>query len=197
MESLKLQLETVHALVKKASDAKVQLQEAVDKDPTNKKFSTFKAAGGTIDDFFKGLEDRIGEYVGAFCTMVLLVVSAKACILSNNCCPGAPSLDFKKAMCNEHTTRGGSTFTFTTGNYNISTQPFKEWAYVVGDESGRRVECPDRTHGREIKPIDELMMKPLARRAKLTEEEMVAVVLYTGAFEYCCMFFCILYWQSS
>ena len=68
MESLKLQLETVHALVKKATDAKVQLQEAVDKDPTNKKFSTFKAAGGTIDDFFKGLEDRIGEYVDAFYT---------------------------------------------------------------------------------------------------------------------------------
>ena len=76
MESLKLQLETVHALVKKATDAKVQLQEAVDKDPTNKKFSTFKAAGGTIDDFFKGLEDRIGEHVVALCTitMVSLVV---------------------------------------------------------------------------------------------------------------------------
>jgi hypothetical protein len=197
LESLKQQLEIVHSIVKKATDAKVQLQEAVDKDPANKKFSTFKAAGGTIDDFFKGLEDRIGEYSVAFCTMVSLVASAKACILSNTCCPGAPSLDFKKAMCAEHTTRGGSTFTFTTGNYNITTQPFKEWAYVVGDESGHRVECPDRTHGREIKPIDELMMKPLARRAKLTEEEMVAVVLYTGAFEYCCIFFCILYWQIS
>ena len=100
-------------------------------------------------------------------------------------------------MCAEHTTRGGSTFAFTTGNYKITTQPFKEWAYVVGDESGHRVDCPDRTHGREIKPIDELMMKPLARRAKLTEEEMVAVVLYTGVFEYRCTFFCNLYWQIS
>ena len=68
MESLKQQLEVVHSIVKKATDAKVQLQEAVDKDPANKKFSTFKAAGGTIDDFFKGLEDRIGEHAGAFCT---------------------------------------------------------------------------------------------------------------------------------
>jgi hypothetical protein len=67
MESLKLQLEVVHGLVKKATDAKVQLQEAVDNDPANKKFSTFKAAGGTIDDFFKGLEDRIGEDTDAFC----------------------------------------------------------------------------------------------------------------------------------
>jgi hypothetical protein len=59
MEFLKQQLEHVHYLVKKATEAKVQLQEAASKEPT--KFSTFKAAGGTIDDFFKGLEDRIGE----------------------------------------------------------------------------------------------------------------------------------------
>ncbi len=44
------------------------------KDRTNKKFTTFTAAGGSIDDFFKGLEDRIG----------------------------APNLDFKNAMCAEH-----------------------------------------------------------------------------------------------
>ena len=64
LESLKQQLEIVHSIVKKATDAKVQLQEAAE----NKKFSTFKAAGGTIDDFFKGLEDRIGEHTDAFCT---------------------------------------------------------------------------------------------------------------------------------
>ena len=68
VESLKQQLEIVHSLVKKATDAKVQLQEAVDKDPANEKFSTFKAAGGTIDDFFKGLEGRIGEHADAFCS---------------------------------------------------------------------------------------------------------------------------------
>ncbi len=68
LESLKQQLEIVHGIVKKSTDAKVQLQEAVDKDPANNKFSTFKAAGGTIDDFFKGLEDRIGEHADVFCT---------------------------------------------------------------------------------------------------------------------------------
>ena len=115
--------------------------------------------------------------------MLARFVPAKACIICNTCCSGAPSLDFKKAMCAEHTTRGGSTFTFTTGNYNITTQPFKEWSYVVGDESGHRVECPDKSHGREIKPIDELLKKPLARKAELTEVEMIAVVLYTGLFE--------------
>jgi hypothetical protein len=181
VDSLKQQLEYVHSLVAKATDAKFQLQEAVSKDPTNKKFSTFKAAGGTIDDFFQGLEDRIGKYSDAFFD--------SEGPSTNICFAGAPNLDFKKAMCAEHTIRGGSTFTFTTGNYNITTQPLKEWSYVVGDESGRRVECPDKTHGREIKPIDALMKKPLARKAKLTEEEMIAVVLYTGEFECLFLFF--------
>ena len=70
MEFLKQQLEHVHYLVKKATEAKVQLQEAASKEPT--KFSTFKAAGGTIDDFFKGLEDRIGEAFDFFDTSMLL-----------------------------------------------------------------------------------------------------------------------------
>ena len=67
LESLKLQLIMMHSSVKKATEATLQLQKDVDEDPTNKKFSTFKAAGGTIDDFFNGLEDRIGEHVGVFC----------------------------------------------------------------------------------------------------------------------------------
>ena len=92
-------------------------------------------------------------------------------------------------MCAEHTTRSGSTFTFTTGNYKITTQPKKEWYYVVGDEKGQKVECPDMSYGREIKPIDELMKKPLARKATLTEVEMIAVVLYTGLFEHHCPLF--------
>ena len=66
MESLKLQLEHVHTLVKKATEKKVQLEEDASKEPT--KFSTFKAAGGTIDDFFTGLEDRIGEPFDIFDT---------------------------------------------------------------------------------------------------------------------------------
>jgi hypothetical protein len=160
IQSLKQQLESVHSLVKTATDKKDQLKEALVKDP-NSKFSTFKAAGGTIDDFFDGLEDRIG----------------------------APNLDFTKAMCAEHTTRGGSTFTFTTGNYNITTQPFKEWSYVVKDENGQRVKCPNMDHNRQIIPIDELMKKPLAITAGLKEAEMIAVVLYTGGFQYDCPLF--------
>jgi hypothetical protein len=124
--------------------------------------------------------------------MLACFVSAKASVF-NAFVPGAPSLDFKKAMRAEHTTRGGSSFTFTTGNYQITTQPKQEWLYVVGDENGQKVECPDMSDGRQITPIDELLKKPLAIKAELTEVEMIAVVLYTGlleqyhAFSSCCM----------
>lgn len=59
------------------------------------------------------------------------------------------------------------------------------------------MECPDKTHGREIQPIDELMKKPLAIAAKLKEEEMIAVVLYTGVFEYHCSLFFNFYAEIS
>ncbi len=176
MESIKLQLGTMHSVVKTATEAKSQLQEEVDKDPTNQKFSTRKAAGGTIDDFFHGLEDRIGEQ---------FLYPPPRTFIFDVLWSGAPNLDFKKTMRAEHTTLGGSTFTFKTGNYKITTQPNQEWLYVVGDESGTRLECPDMGHSRHIKTIDDLMKKPLARKAKLTEEEIIAVVLYTGVFQFC------------
>ena len=65
LESIKQRLTKMHSSVKTATEARSQLEEDADKDPTNKKFSTFKGAGGSIDDFFNGLEDRIGERDGA------------------------------------------------------------------------------------------------------------------------------------
>ena len=79
-------------------------------------------------------------------------------------------------------TRGGNDFTFVTGNYKVRTKARDEWLYVVGDESGRQVAPPasDMGHGRVIRAIDELLRKPLAQAAKLTREEMIAIVMYTG-----------------
>jgi ankyrin repeat protein len=82
----------------------------------------------------------------------------------------------------EHVTKGGHDYVFVTGNYNLKTQAILEWLYVAGDEHGTRLEPPssDMGHGRIIQPIDELLQKPLAQAAKLTREEMIAIVMYTG-----------------
>jgi hypothetical protein len=56
----------------------------------------------------------------------------------------------------------------------------EEWLYVVGDDKGLRAPCPDMAHGRHIISIEEHLEKPLAKKAKLTRAEMIAVVLYTG-----------------
>ena len=67
---------------------------------------------------------------------------------------------------------------------------FVRFRYIVGDENGQVVRPPpsDMTHDvgnglvvrRVIQPIDELMQKPLAKAAKLTREEVIAIVMYTG-----------------
>jgi ankyrin repeat protein len=82
----------------------------------------------------------------------------------------------------EHVTRDGSNFMFVTGNYKLRTTTRDEWLYTVGDDNGRLATPPasDMGHGRVIKPIDELLQKPRAKAAKLTREEMIAIVMYTG-----------------
>jgi hypothetical protein len=93
---------------------------------------------------------------------------------------GSPSLDFEKAMRSEHCSREGSCHVFVTPNYNITTQPRSEWLYIVGDEQGHRLACPDMSHGRRMVAIEEHMKNDLAVRSGLTRVEMIAVVLYTG-----------------
>jgi hypothetical protein len=91
--------------------------------------------------------------------------------------PGAPHVDFLKAMRAEHCTKAGSAAPFTTLNYRVTTTPEREWAYVVD-----RDPCPreDMDHGRRIPDIDELRKLHVARDARLSRFEIIAVVLYTG-----------------
>jgi len=93
---------------------------------------------------------------------------------------GMPHLKFKDAMRQEHCEKAGCNTSFTTGNYKITTTPKQEWLYIAGDETGQLLPCPDMGHGRRIVRISELMQLKLAIDAKLTEVEMLAVVLYTG-----------------
>jgi hypothetical protein len=83
-------------------------------------------------------------------------------------------------MRSEHCSLGGHSVPFTTSNYKITTTPEQEWLYIVGDDKGQRLPCPDMGHERRIVPIEEQLQRPLARKAKLTRAEMIAVMLYTG-----------------
>ncbi len=79
----------------------------------------------------------------------------------------------------EHCSLGGHDYEFAS-NYGITSTPAQEWLYVVGDDKGQRASCPDMGHGRRIVSIEEHLYRPLAKKAKLTRAEMIAVVLYTG-----------------
>ena len=62
-----------------------------------------KMSVGTINDFHRGLSDRIGS----------------------------ANLDFETTMRLEHCNKCGCDQEFEAGNYQITTTPCKEWLYVV------------------------------------------------------------------
>ena len=87
-----------------------------------------------------------------------------------------PHLEFGKAMEAEHCSKTGCMVLFvTTTNYKITTTARLEWSYTVEGKP-----CPDMQHGRRMPVIKELQELPLVKAAKLSYEEVVAVVLYTG-----------------
>jgi WD40 repeat protein len=88
---------------------------------------------------------------------------------------GMPHLNFKNAMRQEHCERVGCDVQFTTGNYNITTTPRQEWQYIV-----ENVPCPDMRHERRLVLISDLLQLDISKTAKLCEEEVIAIVLYTG-----------------
>ena len=74
----------------------------------------------------------------------------------------------------EHCAGPGSTHSFTTRNYGITTCPSKEWGIVVGS-----VECPPGGD-RCVPRVGELLGSRMSREAKLVRAEVIAVVLYSG-----------------
>jgi hypothetical protein len=79
------------------------------------KFSVYKMACGTMEDFHKGLSARIGS----------------------------PNLDFETSMRAEHCVKAGCDVPFTTTNYGISTTPHLEWLYIVGTEQLEEIDALD------------------------------------------------------
>ena len=147
------QAKSIQEELQRSFAAQFELQTQAEGDGGSK-FTISKMACGRIEDFHAGLSDRVGM----------------------------PHLDFKREMMREHCERAGCDTEFTTSNYKITTTPKKEWLYVAGDESGLRAPCPAEFmhHGRTILALDELRQLDLAVRAKLNDEEILALVLYTG-----------------
>jgi WD40 repeat protein len=90
---------------------------------------------------------------------------------------GMPQLNFRNAMRQEHCERAGCEVKFTTGNYKITTTPKNEWNYVV---NGVAPPDTDMDHGRCIVPFQELHQKSEKDGLGLIEEEVIAIILYTG-----------------
>ncbi len=91
---------------------------------------------------------------------------------------GSPNPKLSEGLAKEHCEKAGSRVEFTTSNYGVTTTPEKEYRISTG-----QLECPaedmvDRK-GRRVRVIyriEELEKLVLSRRAKLTMNEILAVV---------------------
>ena len=81
-------------------------------------------------------------------------------------------------MESEHCTQQGCTEKFKTLNYTeIESCPKQEWEIIMN-----RTTCPehDMRFNRRIPVVSDLCKLPLAIKADLKREEIIAIVLYTG-----------------
>jgi hypothetical protein len=89
---------------------------------------------------------------------------------------GTPNLNFMSAMEAEHCARFDSNLLFTANNYKVTSTPKKEWHIVMKCDTTDA----DMSHGRQIPEISKLMQSEVAKISKLSDYEVVSVVLYTG-----------------
>jgi hypothetical protein len=92
---------------------------------------------------------------------------------------GAPHPNLNKGMEDEHCYAAGNDMKFVTDNNGITTTPAEEYNITLG-----RTTCPEENmlnkQGKKIRKIQrikELKALPLATKAKLVEEEIIAVVI--------------------
>jgi hypothetical protein len=86
-------------------------------------------------------------------------------------------LNFKEAMRVEHCEHNEAESEFIPTNCELRTTPRREWELVVERKS---LHPREAAGGRRIAGLDELAKLDLAIQARLTEPEIIAVVLYTG-----------------
>ena len=125
----------------------------------------FLGSFATLDDFYGGLESRIGT----------------------------PNPRVMEGMKNEHCIASNAKKKFRTNNYNLVTWPAQEWDFVVDPQDG--VAYPHTPelkkdwpigmewkgeHGRKLVKLEKYMEIIEVKKAELKEVEVVAVRLYTG-----------------
>jgi hypothetical protein len=76
----------------------------------------------------------------------------------------------------EHCERPDSRTVFKTPNYAIETSAADEWAITVK----RQVCLADVRHGRRLPDVAALLQSDAASTARLSETEVIVIVLYTG-----------------
>ncbi len=88
---------------------------------------------------------------------------------------GFPDLNFVEAMASEHRSKTR----FTTPNYGIETFPAEEWRVVTEIDINKEKEDL-KGHKRVIPNYKELHRSERSLQARLSEEEIIAIILYTG-----------------
>jgi hypothetical protein len=81
-------------------------------------------------------------------------------------------------MKDEHCAKAGCTDDFVTSNYGVRTNPRKEFEIATGQRACPAEDMPDKK-GREVrvvKRIEDMKQLKMARKAGLTEDEILAVV---------------------
>ena len=108
----------------------------------------------------------------------LLPLQVKCRLLTNFLSAGFPNLQFMEAMEKEHRSKAR----FMTPNYGISTSAAEEWRIVTEcdlsferDHNGQRRRIPNYS---KLLKVDQ--NKAEGQRAGLTQEEIIAIILYTG-----------------
>jgi hypothetical protein len=91
----------------------------------------------------------------------------------------------------EHCSKSGSQFKFKTTNYRLTTWPELEWDIIV-----KKAACPPENmiHKRRILDIAALLKLPISKEAKLTEPEVISVVLYSGPMVSFSAFYVLVTW---
>ena len=81
-------------------------------------------------------------------------------------------------MKDEHCAKAGCADDFETSNYGVRTNPRKEYEITTGQRACPAEDMLDKkgTKVRVVKRVEDLKLLKMARKAGLTEDEILAVV---------------------